>query len=90
MLRIQGSKDLFFFCFQQRTMEVSFFCSSMRNGLELWKYVPSGPFVLVDKTPEGLYEKDVELWNNSVSLNKEQRLQLKDANTAATRPNENS
>lgn len=62
----------------------------MKGGLQIWKFFPLGPFVLVDRSPEGLYAKDVDLWNNSVSLNEEQRLQLKDANAAATSTNENS
>lgn len=37
-------------------------------GLELWKQSPTGPFFLVDTTPDGRFATDVATWNAAVGL----------------------
>jgi hypothetical protein len=37
-------------------------------GLELWKQSPTGPFFLVDTTPDGRFATDVATWNAAAGL----------------------
>lgn len=36
-------------------------------GLELWRRTPTGPFYLIDTSPDGRFAVDVETWSKSLS-----------------------